>query len=190
MCPCVGSHAPSCERQLSGDAQPCGLSPSTGGIAPASLRYDRLTSLAASQATPSWAVCRLSCLRLLLWLLVTFAKVPDAARPGSDQWPWSTGPTTGPVGRLGGPSASDPWGLICCAVSLCSSRCVCTCGGRGLLPIVRPCVHPVCSVCSVRGHLALVHRCARCVWHARDLGGFAGLPTPSSLFMCLFLFTA
>ena len=44
------------------------------------------------------------------YLRVTFATVPDAAWPGSDQWPWSTAPATGPVGRLGRPSASDQWG--------------------------------------------------------------------------------
>ena len=65
----------------------------------------------AWQVTPSWTVYRLACHRLLPWLRVTFAMVPDAAWPGSDQWPWSTAPATGPVGRLGRPSASDPWGI-------------------------------------------------------------------------------
>ena len=45
--------------------------------------------------TPSWAVYRLACQRLLPWLRVTFAMVPDAAWPGSDQWLWSTAPATG-----------------------------------------------------------------------------------------------
>ena len=65
----------------------------------------------AWQETPSWTVYRLACHRLLPWLRVTFAMVPDAAWPGSDQWPWSTAPATGPVGRLGRPSASDAWGI-------------------------------------------------------------------------------
>ena len=65
----------------------------------------------AWQVTPSWTVYRLACHRLLPWLRVTFAMVPDAAWPGSDQCPWSTAPATGPVGRLGRPSASDPWGI-------------------------------------------------------------------------------
>ena len=88
-----------------GAAQPCGVSLTTRGIAPASLRYDRHS---AWQATPSWTVYRLACQRLLPWLRVTFAMVPDAAWPGSDQWPWNTTPATGPVSRLGRPSASDP----------------------------------------------------------------------------------
>ena len=37
--------------------------------------------------------------------------VPDAAWPGSDQWPWSTAPAPGPVGWLGPLSASNPWGV-------------------------------------------------------------------------------
>ena len=77
----------------------------------------------AWQVTPSWTVYRLACHRLLPWLRVTFAMVPDAAWPGSDQWPWSTAPATGPVGRLGRPSASDPWG-IGSFLSLGSPTCV------------------------------------------------------------------
>ena len=46
MCQWVGSHAPSYGRQLLGAARPCGVSLTTGGIAPASLRYDRLTPVA------------------------------------------------------------------------------------------------------------------------------------------------
>ena len=115
----------------------------------------------AWQATPSWTVYRLACHRLLPWLRVTFAMVPDAAWPGSDQWPWSTAPATGPVGRLGCPSASDPWGVgsflslgrptcVQCPVPLGSCSPVCP---RGLL----------CCVGGVLGHLAPVHRCARSV---------------------------
>ena len=43
---------------------------------------------AAWQATPSWAVYRLACHRLLPWLRMTFTMVTNAARPGLDQWPW------------------------------------------------------------------------------------------------------
>ena len=85
--------------------------------------------------------------------------VPDAAWPGSDPWPWSTAPATGPVGPLGRPSASDPWGVgsflslgrptcVRCPRALGSCSPVCP---RGLL----------CCVCGVLGHLAPVHRCAR-----------------------------
>ena len=93
----------------------------------------------AWQMTPSWTVYRLACHRLLPWLRVTFAMVPDAAWPDSDQWPWSTAPATGPVGRLGRPSASDPWGMVL----FCPSAAL--------------------RVCSVLGRWAPVHRCARAV---------------------------
>ena len=115
----------------------------------------------AWQVTPSRTVYRLACHRLLPWLRVTFAMVPDAAWPGSDQWPWSTAPATGPVGQLGRPSASDPWGIgsflsfgrptcVKCPGPLGSCSPVCP---RGLLR----------CVCGVLGQLAPVHRCARSV---------------------------
>ena len=115
----------------------------------------------AWQATPSWTVYRLVCHRLLPWLRVMFAMVPDAAWPGSDQWPWSTAPATGPVGRLGRPSAFDPWG-VGSFLSLGRPTCV-QC--PGLLGSCSP-VCPrglLCCVCGVLGHLAPVHRCARSV---------------------------
>ena len=46
MCPLVGLHAPPCRRKLWGTAQPCGVSLTTGGNAPASLRYDRFSRVA------------------------------------------------------------------------------------------------------------------------------------------------
>ena len=68
--------------------------------------------------------------------------VPDAAWPGSDQWPWVDAPAAGPVGRLGRPSAPDP--LVV-----------------GSFPSLgRP---TRARVCGVLGHLAPVHRCARSV---------------------------
>ena len=115
----------------------------------------------AWQVTPSWTVYRLACHRLLPWLRVTFAMVLDAAWPGSDQWLWSTAPATGPVGRLGRPSASDPWG-IGSFLSLGCPTCVQRPGPLGSCS-------PVCPrgllwrVCGVLGQLAPVHRCARSV---------------------------
>ena len=115
----------------------------------------------AWQVTPSWTVYRLACHRLLSWLRVTFAMVPDAAWPGSDQWPWSTAPATGPVGRLDRPSASGPWG-IGSFLSLGRPMCV-QCPG-----LLGSC-SPVCPrgllwcVCGVLGRLAPVHRCASSV---------------------------
>ena len=87
--------------------------------------------------------------------------VSDAAWPGSDQWPWSTAPAAGRVGRLGRPSVSDPWG-VGSFLSLGRPTCV-----RCPRPLGS--CSPVCPlgalhcVCGVQGHLAPVHRCARSV---------------------------
>ena len=163
MCPWVGPHAPSLGRQLWGlpSRVEC-LSPQ-GVLLPlvygttASPLWLELRGRSAGQATPSWTVYRLACHRLLPWLRVTFAMVPDAAWPGSHQWPWSTAPATGPVGRLGRPSVSDPWGVgsfrptcVRCPGPLGSCSPVCP---LGALRCVR----------GVQGHLAPVHRCARLV---------------------------
>ena len=87
--------------------------------------------------------------------------VADAAWPGSDQRPWSTAPATRPVGRLGRPSASDPWG-VGSLLSLGRPTCVQCPGPLGSCSPVCPRVLLWC-VCSVVGHLAPVHRCARSV---------------------------
>ena len=148
MCPWVGPHAPSFGRQLWG--LPSGveyLSPQ-GVLLPlvygttASPLWLELRGLSAWQATPYWTVYRLACQRLLPWLLVTFAMVPDAAWSGSDKQPWGTAPAAGPVGGLSRPSAPDPWGV------------------GSFLSLGRP----TCArVCGVRGHLAPLDRCARSV---------------------------
>ena len=101
-----------------------------------------LRGLSAWQETPSCTVYRLTCQRLLPWLQVTFAMVPDAAWPGSDQRPWGTSPAAGPVGCLGRPSAPDPSGV------------------DSFLSLGRP---TFARVCGVLGHFAPVHRCARLV---------------------------
>ena len=115
----------------------------------------------AWQVTPSWTLYRLACHRLLPWLRVTFAMVLDAAWPGSDQWLWTTAPATGPVGRLGRPSASDPWG-IGSFLSLGCPTCVQRPGPLGSCSPVCPRGLLWC-VCGVLGQLAPVHRCARSV---------------------------
>ena len=164
MCPWVGPHAPSFGRQLWGLPSRVEYLPPQGVLLPlvygttASPLWLELRGHSVWQANPSWTVYRLACHRLLPWLRVTFAMVPDAAWPGLGQWPWSTAPATGPVGRLGRPSASDPWGVgsfpslglptcVQCPGPLGSCSPVCP---RGLL----------CCVCGVPGHLAPVHRCA------------------------------
>ena len=125
------------------------------------VRPPELRGLSAWQATPSRTVYRLACHRLLPWLRVTFAIVPDAAWPASDQRPWGTAPAAGLVGRLGCPSVSDQWGVV----SFLSLR------------------HPRCArVCDVLGNLAPVHRCARsvrCDWCAVSWATwllFSGVP--------------
>ena len=57
-----------------------------------------LRAPAAWQTAPFGAVCRLACHWLFPWVRAMFAMVPDAARPGSDQSPWSTAPATGLAG--------------------------------------------------------------------------------------------
>ena len=89
----------------------------------ASALWLELGGLSAWHATPSWTVNRLACHRLLPWLRVTFAMVPDAARPGSDQRPWGTAPAAGAVGWLGRPRALDPWGVVCCFPPLGGPTC-------------------------------------------------------------------
>ena len=120
-----------------------------------------LRDRSAWQATASWTVYRLACHRLLPWLRVTFAMVPDAAWPGSDQQPWSTAPATGPVGRLGRPSVSDPWG-VGSFLSPGRPTCVRCPGPPGSCSPVCP-LRVLCCVCGVLGLLAPVHRCARSV---------------------------
>ena len=87
--------------------------------------------------------------------------VPDAAWSGSDQWPWSTAPATGPVGQLGRPSVSDPWG-VGSFLSLGRPTCVQCPGPLGFRSPVRP-LGVLCCLCGVLGHLASVHWCVRSV---------------------------
>ena len=85
-CPLLWAAAP-------GAAQPCGVSLTRRVLPPlvygttASPLWLELRGHFAWQATPSWTVYRFARPRLLPWLRVTFAMVPDAAWPGSDQWP-------------------------------------------------------------------------------------------------------
>ena len=167
MCPWAGPHAPSFGRQLRGLPSRVEYLSPQGVLLPlvygttASPLWLELRGHSAWQATPSWTVYRLACHRLLPWLRVTFAMVPDAAWPGSDQWPWSTAPATGPVGRLGRPSAPDQWG-VGSFLSLGRPTCVQCPGPLGSCSPVWP-RGLWCCVCGVLGHLAPVHRCARSV---------------------------
>ena len=164
MCPWVGPHAPSFGRQLWGLPSRVEYLSPQGVLLPlvygmtASPLWLELRGHSAWQVTPSWTVYRLACHRLLPWPRVTFAMVPDAAWPGSDQWPWNTAPATGPVGRLGRPSASDPWG-VGSFLSLSRPTCVQCPGPLGSCSAVCP-RGLLCCVCGVPSHLAPVHRCA------------------------------
>ena len=167
MCPWVGPHAPSFGRQLWGLPSRVEYLSPQGVLLPlvygttASPLWPELRGHSAWQVTPSWTVYRLACHRLLPWLRVTFAMVPDAAWQGSDQWPWSTAPATGPVGRLGRPSAPDAWG-VGSFLSLGRPTCVQYPGPPGSCsPVCPRCLW--CCVCGVLGHLAPGHRCARSV---------------------------
>ena len=150
MCPWVGPHAPSFGRQLWGLPSRVEYLSPQGVLLPlvygttASPLWLELRGHSAWQVTPSWTVYRLACHRLLSWLRVTFAMVPDAAWPGSDQWPWSTAPATGPVGSPGRPSASDPWGIG----SSCPSAALRVCSVLGCLAPVHRCACAVCCVAS------------------------------------------
>ena len=167
MYPWVGPHAPFFERQLFGLPSRVEYLSPQGVLLPlvygttASPLWLELRGHSAWQGNPSWTVYRLTCHRLLPWLWVTFAMVPDAAWPGSDQWPWSTAPATGPVGWLGRPSASDPWG-VGSFLSLGRPTCVECPGPLGSCSPVCP-RGLLCCVCGVLGHLAPVHPCARSV---------------------------
>ena len=148
MCPWVGPHTPFFGQQLWGLPSRVEYLSSPGVFLPlvygttSSPMWVGLRGLSAWQATPSWTVYRLACHRLLPWLGVTFAMVPDAAWPGLDQWPWGTAPAAGPVGRLGHLTVPNPWGV-------------------GSFPFFG---RPTCArVCGVLDHLAPVHRCARSV---------------------------
>ena len=91
MCPWVGPHTLLCGRQLSGLPSRMEYLSPQGVLLPqvygttASPLWLELRGPAAWQATPSFAVCRHACHQLLPWLRATFAMVPDAAWPGSDQ---------------------------------------------------------------------------------------------------------
>ena len=140
-----------------------------------------LRGLSAWQATRSWTVYQLACWRLLPWLQVMFAVVPDAALPGSDQRPWGTAPAAGPVGRLGRLSAPDTWGVVCCfnvtqppyvhgvlglpaPVHRCarSVHCVTCAVSLATWLLFSLCsLGALCCVCGALDHLAPVHRCPR-----------------------------
>ena len=101
---------------------------------------------------------------------------PRCSLAGLGLLPWSTAPASGPVGRPGLPSASDPGGVDRCVLFLCGPRCVCVCGVLAHLAPVHRCTRPLSFVRGVRGHMALVHRCTRSVRYVCAVGDFVGDP--------------
>ena len=148
MCSWVGPHVLSFGRQLWGLPSRVEYLSPKGVLLPlvygttASPLWPELRGLSEWQATPSLTVYRLACHRLLPWLWVTFAMVPDPAWPSSDQRPWGNAHADGPVGRLGHPSVSAPWDVGSFLSLGCPSS---------------------ARVCGVLGHLTPVPRCARSV---------------------------
>ena len=127
----------------------------------ASALWLELRGPSAWQATPSWTVYRLACHELLPWLWVTFATVPDAAWPGSNQrlgvlrlplawwvgWVAPVRPTPGVLFAVFCPSAAL---RARCPAPLGFCSPVCTLGA-------------LCYVCGVLGHFTPVHRYPRSV---------------------------
>ena len=196
MCPWVGPHVPPFGRQLWGLPSRVEYLSPQGVLLPlvygttASPLWLELRGLSARQATPSWTLYRLACHRLLPWLWVMFAMVPVAAWPGSDQWPWGTAPATGPVGPLGCPSASDPWG-VGSFLSLGRPTCARVCGVLGHLAPVRRCARSVCCVACAASWatwLPFTGVPARCValrvWCPGPLG-FCSPLCPRGLLCCV-----
>ena len=126
---------------------------------PTSPLWLELRGLSAWQATPCWAVYRVACQRSLPWLRVTFAMVPEAAWPASDQRPWGTAPAAGPLVRLDRRSAFNPRGVLCCYLYLRHPRCVHLCGVLSPWALGHRCARLVCSVCGVLGCSPPVHQC-------------------------------
>ena len=157
MCPWVGSHAPSFGRQLWGAAQPCGVSLATGGIAPASLRYDRLTPVAR--------VAGSRCLAgdpLLDCVPARLSSVASTAPGDVCRGPRCSLAGLGPValeyrschwpgGSAGSPQCARPWGcgVLCPAPPLLRfAACACAVSGASWLPFTV--VHARCVVLRVR----------------------------------------
>ena len=204
MCPWVGPHAPSFGRQLWGLPSCVEYLSSQGVMLPlvygttASALWLELRGHSAWQVTPSWTVYRLACHRLLPWLRVTFAMVPDAAWPGLGPVALEYRSCHWPGGSAGSPQCVRPMGYwffpvprppYVCAVSWAAGllftgvparfavlrlRCPGPPGSRS--PVCS--LGVLCCMCGVLGHLAPVHRCARCVRCACAMGGCVHLPPP------------
>ena len=145
--------------------------PATYGTTASPLRL-KMRGPAAWQATPSLAVYRLACHRLLPGLGATFALVPSAARPGFEQRPWGIAPVAGPVGWLGRPSVSDPWGVVCCNQYFGHPSRACVCRVHGSLALVQPCAH--CTLAPWRWFSGACALCIGCTVSMAPWRSFTG----------------
>ena len=213
MCPWVGPHAPSFERQLWGAAQPCGVSLTTRGIAPACLRYDRLTLVACvagplclagdplldcvpARLSPVASIAPGDLCHGLRCSLAGLGPVPLEYR--SCHWP---------RGSAGSPQCVRPMGYwffpvprppYVCAVSWAVGLLFTGVPARFAVVRLRcpgpaGSCSPVCSLgvlccmCGPLSHWAPVHRCACCVRCAYAMGGCVPLPPPLTFVFFFFL---
>ena len=166
MCPWVGPHAASFGQQLWGAAQPCGVSLATGGIAPATLQYDRLTPVARVRGPRCFAGGPLlDCVPARLSPVASM--IPGHVCHGPRCSLTGLGPVAleyrschWPGGSAGSPQCVPPWGC-------------------GLLCRVPPLLCCVACVCASLTPLAAVHRCARSMCCAVcAISGTAGCRSP------------
>ena len=168
MCPWAGTHVASFKRQLLGAAHPFGVSPTTRGMAPASLLYDRLTPVA-------W-VAEFRCLAgdpLLHCVPARLSAVafmapgdachgPQCSLAMLESVAFGYHPCCWPAWSAGSPQCAPPGGVwfvaTCPLAALGAHVCAVPTPPWLLFTAVRA-QHVL--VCGVRGHLALVHRCTR-----------------------------
>ena len=195
MCPWVGSHAPSFGRRFQGAAQLCRVSLTTGGIAPARLRYDRLIPVAglagprclAGDPLGNCVPARLSSVASMAPGEVCHGPRCSLARLRPVVLEYCSCDL--PVGSAWSPQCVRPWGRRPLRPVPCCSRCMCVCGVLAHLAPVHRCAGPLCVVRGVRGRVALVHQCARFVRYACVFGGFAPPPPPPFFLLALYFFS-
>ena len=159
-CPLLGAAA-------LGAAQPCGVSLTTGGIAPASLRYNRLTPVARVAGPRCLAGDRVDCVPARLSPVASMAPGdvchgPRCSLAGLRPAAMGYRPCCWPAGSAGSPECTRPMGcglLLPVPGSFLVHMCVRCPGPPGLCS-------PVCllgvlrRVCGVLGNLAPGHQCA------------------------------
>ena len=156
-----------------GAAQPCGVSLTARGIAPASLRYDRLTLVARVAGPLCLAGCPLlGCVPARLSPVASMApgdvcNGPRCSLAGLRPAALGCRPCSWPPGSAGSPQCARPMGSWFFPVPRPPYACKCVwCPGTlGSCSPLCP-LDALCCVCGVLGNLAHVHRCAcslRCI---------------------------